>query len=216
MYIDIEHIVWILVVISACICLYLFLPRRSEKIDLEKLLNSIGYSEDKLCSELINLFKYYWEAFNKRDIVLMKELVDEMFTRKYINLLYKEADLGHTVFKEDFLLNSYKLIDITRAGKELYVALDIDFSIYDYILDENNNVIYGSKNKRKRYKRRMIFNRRISGQLIKICPFCGADIDDDSNYCENCHQAVKVFYGDFKIFNEQSGSKLRRWYKKWR
>lgn len=209
----IDYIIMLFLFIIFCVCLYLFLPKKSEKIDLDKLVKSIGYNEDSLSSELCNIYKIFIEAVDKNDVETLKEYGSVSLWSVYIGMLYRAGKRLQTICKDDFMLLDSKIKDIVRAGKEVYVIIDVTYSIYDYVTDVENKVIEGSKNKRKKIKKTLVFYREFSNHLLTNCPSCGKELDDDNNFCDYCHDEVRKFYGNWKINNEHSASFIRRWFK---
>lgn len=215
MYLYLEYIVGVVSFIIICVGLYLFLPRRSEKINLDKLTKSIGYNKDSLSEELVNIYEKYIEAIDRFDLEFLKAYCGYNVYGRNSGHLGVERKNQHFIFKEDFELNSFKLIDIARAGNEVLVTMDINYSIYDYVLDGDNKVIQGKKNKKKKFVKRLVFSRNFSNHLISICPNCSSKIDDDSNFCDNCHQQVRGLSGNWILKVENDNGLIKRWFKRW-
>lgn len=216
MYLYFEYIVGIVLFILICVGLYLFLPRRSEKIDLDKLTKSIGYNEDRLCNELVNIYKKYIAAIDRFDLDFLKKYCGYNVYGRNAGHLGMEKKRQHFIYKEDFELNSFKLIDIARAGNEVHVSMDINYSIYDYVLDGENKVIRGSKNKKKKFIKRLVFFRCFSNHLVSVCSNCGHKVDDDSNFCDNCHQQIRSLSGNWMLNVENDNGPIKRWLKRWK
>lgn len=91
---------------------------------------------------------------------------------------------------------TFRVVGIEQDHQEVSLKVRTTIWCYDYIVDEEEHVVKGSKNKKSIYNYEMLFIRRIQennnkrlscDSLMKnqnsvVCPYCDGEIIDDRNF----------------------------------
>ena len=90
----------------------------------------------------------------------------------------------------DVVCNDVFIVSASKHGQQIFIDLKVNYSCYEYVLDQYNNITRGSNTKRKEYTKVLSFSQKLTGNFITTCPNCNASINEDGvEYCSYCTRA---------------------------
>ena len=126
-------------------------------------------------NDFINIQKY-WSSFNYDG--LRSNLRDSLYN-KYESQLKKLTSKKQRNVLEDFNPVDCKIMGINEKNGVINISIYLSISFKDYIVC-GNKVVCGNPNRTGTAIYQLIFS---SDKKDKICPRCGAPIDDVCEYC---------------------------------
>ncbi len=194
-----QHRFGFLIVLFLIVILLIYNPLKSKNkeendaidnlkdIPIEEL-NKLNINIDEFKVETFKLFKdieQYW--INKNDDKLRFLLSEDLYNE------YKKEVAVLDFNKQKNIIDNIELLDIKitklyNEGNDKYADVYLKISLYDYIVDENNNVIRGFNDKKKEDELLLTF--LIKKHLLDKCPYCMAPLDDNKNMCSYCGKLI--------------------------
>lgn len=170
----------------------------------DTVLASLGFGDKEivkkgLVQHYIDIINYY----NKKDYSnLVKLCSPGVYTSFKTELeLYDKAN--ETKVIDDISCDNVIIVSASKQGRELYIDLKVNYSCFEYVLDQYNSVIRGSKVVRKNYSKVIYFSKKVGGNFITTCPNCNASINEDGvEYCSYCGTALNFNIGDWILKKE--------------
>lgn len=183
--------------------------KEKERIDFEKSLDKIlhkpklalnptlfaKYVKDETEEQfLLDRFQDYIAIQNARmnfdyDTINAKT-TDEMYNQYRMQLEMIEKKHQKKVMK-DFSFVNGSVVEIEKIDDQTILTMEMNVKFYDYIINkENNEVVFGEKDKKISVYYLMIFVRNDKKNTITKCPNCGAEIKKGADTCEFCRSKI--------------------------
>ena len=107
---------------------------------------------------------------------------------------------------KDYILNSYKLNNITEENGRITLEMYLDISYKDYIINlQTEKIIRGSSSKKTNGKFDLTFLIDKDVDVEEICPKCGTKLD--GNICSICKEKVSTKLKDFILCKKSMAKK---------
>lgn len=82
---------------------------------------------------------------------------------------------------------TFRIIDVGEDNNEVFLKIRTIIWCCNYIIDEENHVVSGNKNKRGIYEYEMTFIRSIPENVFNECPNCGSSLEKKNPMvCSDC------------------------------
>lgn len=115
---------------------------------------------------------------------------DEMYNQYRMQLEMIEKKHQKKVMK-DFSFVNGSVVEIEKIDDQTILTMEMNVKFYDYIINkENNEVVFGEKDKKISVYYLMIFVRNDKKNTITKCPNCGAEIKKGADTCEFCRSKI--------------------------
>ncbi len=136
---------------------------------------------------VFNNYKEIQIAWMNFDLDTIKNLVSDEIYNMYSMQLDTLKVKGQKNMMENINYVDNYICNITIENDITTISTILSVTCYDYIVDNNNKVIRGSKNKELYYTYRLTFTKNSIDKNIDNCPNCGAKInskkDTKCHYC---------------------------------
>ncbi len=156
--------------------------------------------DQKLMDECYQVFYDIQMAWMNFDYDALKQLVTDELYHTYCNQLDTLK-----IKNQKNVMNQFEPINIFLVKKEkrnslvtFHVQLEVGF--YDYIVDENGNVVRGNKNKKvyMTYLLTFVYNEK----SIE-CPGCGASLDGKQTTCPYCGSHIQAVGNSIRLSKKE-------------
>ena len=85
----------------------------------------------------------------------------------------------------------------------------LNVKMYDYVVDANNDVIRGNKNRKINITYLIIFVKPLAAKNITNCPNCGGKLNDTAREkCEHCDTIIVKSRNEF-VMSKKTNIKQR-------
>jgi DNA-directed RNA polymerase subunit RPC12/RpoP len=159
-------------------------------ISTEKLKEYEIENKEELKKELFNKYIDIQEAWMNFDYDKLITLLSDSLFNMYKEQLEALKLKNKKNIMNDFEYIDSKIIDVTQENGILSLKLYLNVKMYDYIVNKNNKVIRGNKNKKVNVHYEIVFEKSINESVNK-CPNCGSEIiNNESNMCHYCNNAI--------------------------
>ena len=176
----------------------IYTPNESEE---ERIVNNIKIKDPGFEKELFekfvkDVFNRFEEAFTDNELNRVRKFVDVNIMERYKMIIAQRKACNQKQYVKIVDYNFVDFFGYQFEGKHEIVSVAVGTIMYDYVKDEEGNIVEGSdKNKVKRTYL-LSFARKQGGQTINNikdyteeishCPNCGAEIKNAYSECEHC------------------------------
>lgn len=117
-------------------------------------------------------------------------LTDELYNSYHTQLVALKAKKQKNLM-EGFDKESIKITNLDFKDNKLILTVNLIVWFYDYVVDKDNNVVRGTKNKKIVNSYNLVFISTTTKKKKTTCPSCGAPVSNDvSNICEYCKSNI--------------------------
>ena len=161
-------------------------------------LNSYGINKEAFKEMVFNKYvdiQKSWMDFDYKS--LQKNLTDELYNT-YVMQLDALKIKNQKNIMSDFELLDCKIIEIKKENGLLNINVFLRVAMYDYVVDQDNNVLRGNNN--HRIDIAYVITRGKSSDDISdtYCPNCGAKVNIvASSKCDYCGSSIIVDAKDY-------------------
>ncbi len=144
-----------------------------------------------------DVFKKFLKAYCDRDLDSLRKYVDINIIEAFKLQYNKNSSIAG---KEEIIIKDINYVDFFgfhQEGNVEVVSVALGMNYYDYIKDNQNNIIVGSDKATLRTVYLLSFSRKKGGKTINnikdykdgkaYCPNCGGEITNSYSECEHCH-----------------------------
>lgn len=156
---------------------------------LNEKLHKYGYSEEILAKEFYNIYVDVQKAWMNFEYDKLRTLLTDELYNQYEMQLKTLQEKQEKNIMSDFVLKDCYVTDIRIENNMLTIKCEMDVEFYDYIVDESDTCIRGSKDKKLTNYYEMVFVKSLDNNVGK-CPNCGAKLSNKSRKCEHCGSVV--------------------------
>ena len=144
---------------------------------------------------VFNNYKDIQTAWMNFDLNTIQNLVSDEIYNMYSMQLDTLKVKGQKNMMEDIKYINNSITKITFENNIETINTILQVECYDYLINESNKVIRGTKNQKLIYTYELTFTKYTTDKKINYCPNCGAKLV--GNKCEYCKSAVSN--NEFKI-----------------
>lgn len=152
---------------------------------------------NKILDEGYSIFCGIQDAWMNFDYDKLRLLVSDELYNMYNNQLNTLKIKDQKNIMSDFKRIDMSLITDEEINEIRTIVMELQVSFYDYIVNKDNKVVRGKKNKKVEMLYRLTFVSN-SAPITK-CPNCGADIVDLETICKYCHSHLPIVSGKMKL-----------------
>lgn len=157
-----------------------------ENMTLEKLHEYLPDTDiDLLLKEMYTVYLQLQNAWMNFDYDKMRDnTTDELYNQYEMQLKTLEVKNQKNVMT-DFNFVNGTITDIDNNKDALSITTEMEIEFFDYIVDKDNKVVRGNKNRKVTMHYKMIFKKGTPKH--KFCTNCGAKIKESASVkCESC------------------------------
>lgn len=141
-------------------------------------------------NEVFDIYKKIQIAWMDFDYDTLRDHTTDELYNMYYSQLEALKIKKHKNIMSDFDLHDFEIVSIDSDQRNVSLKVRIMIECYDYVVDENNNVVRGVKDSKNLYDYEMIFIKGIDSSLDQ-CPSCGASLPDaNSVVCPYCKSTI--------------------------
>lgn len=169
---------------------YIHTNPKKDKANNEKL-KELGMEDmDSLKQEFYQKYVDIQNAWMNIEYEKLKPLLTNSLYNMYKSQLKILELKNQKNIMSDFEYIDCKLLKLSQIHNKLQMEIYLNVKMYDYVVDQNNIVIKGNKNKKINIGYRIIFEKNISDNL-NTCSNCGATMTNNTtNECEYCNSVI--------------------------
>lgn len=172
--------------------------------DLKKLDKADIGDIEVLKKALVMQYADINRAFYVRDNEKMKSLCSPGIYMDY-KVKWEMYDKVEKIPKiEDVDFCNVELGSVEKHGSEIFVDLYIKYTCLDYAVDQNNNIVYGSRDQYKVFTKLLSFSKKQSSSIVTVCPNCGASVSGDTEVCAYCNTTLNFKIGEWILKKEKT------------
>lgn len=190
-------------VFSSFIILYIRLDKALKKYDNASIENNnlLKLSDEEIKNKLpdfnieefnkivFNNYKDLQDSWMNFELDTIKNLVSDEIYNMYSMQLDTLKVKGQKNMMENINFVDNYICDIKIENDTTTISTILSVTCYDYIVDSNNKVIRGNKNKELCYTYRLTFIK--NNKTINTCPNCGATINSKKDTtCPYCSATI--------------------------
>ncbi len=175
--------------------------KKKKQKDKEKYEKSLTDEDRKLLELGYNIFVEVQMAWMNFDYEKLRTLVTDDLYNMYSNQLHTLELKGQKNMMHDFVLENRKILSKKLDGDTTVLITEMEIHFYDYIVNENYQVVRGTKNRKVEmtYKLTFVYNE----QAKDVCPHCGAQLNG-KNICEYCHSTIQSVGNNMKLTKKEA------------
>ena len=176
----------ILVVVVVIISIHEKSKRRRYDNNLNYQFIDKKYSHSKNRALLKQTYQIFYEvqmAWMNFDYNKLRQLVSDELYNMYFNELETLKLKGQRNIMEGFRVNDIILVNTKEENNVIEHCISLKVSFFDYIIDNNGNVVRGSKGSYHKMSYQLTFASSV--KALEQCPNCSAPLPTNS-ICEYC------------------------------
>ncbi len=140
---------------------------------------------------VFNNYKDIQTAWMNFDLKTIQNLVSDEIYNMYSMQLDTLKVKGQKNMMEDIKYINNSITKITFENNIETINTILQVECYDYLINESNKVIRGTKNQKLIYTYELTFTKYTTDKKINYCPNCGAKINiNSSGKCEYCNSII--------------------------
>ena len=134
---------------------------------------------------------------------LQQLLTNELYNTYKSQL--KSLEIKHQKnIMDSFELVENRIVSYDYKNNELTLKTYLKVKFYDYVVDKNNKVLRGNKNRRIVMTYNLTFIKSL-GKVEDTCPNCGASLEGNAtNNCPYCKSIIVVDAHDWVLSKKQA------------
>ena len=119
------------------------------------------YNEEEIGKDIFNIYKDIQIAWMNFNIDSVKDNLSEKIYNEYIKQLEKLKNDNQKNMMENIEYISNKIVNISIDNNIETITSELTVTCNDYIINDNEEVIKGKKDKKNEYKYKLVFDRNI-------------------------------------------------------
>ena len=149
-----------------------------------------------------------WSEFDKDK--LRNLLSDELYNTYNMQLISLKAKKQKNIMT-DFTEVKSDVSYISVENEKVTLKTILEVSFYDYVVDEANTIVRGTKDNKLLMTYELTFISTINKNKTENCPNCGAPInkDDAGDVCEYCKAVIVKNTYDWTLAKKESKNQRR-------
>ena len=157
--------IFIVILITFIIIINIIIKKRFNN-DYEKLKRiDKSYNEEKFINDSFEVFKDIQLLWSKSDLNKIKNLVSDDIYNDYVKKIDELKKQERKNIMDNIILKTNKIVDVI-IDDDIIINCKMNIECIDYIIDKNNKVIKGKKDKTINYTYELSFNKTINNDKL--------------------------------------------------
>ena len=157
--------VFIVILTIFIIIINIIIKKRFNK-NYEKLKEiDKSYNEEKFINDSFEVFKDIQLLWSKSDLNTIKNLVSDDIYSDYVKKIDELKKQERKNIMDNIVLKTNKIVDVI-IDEDITVNCKMNITCIDYIIDKDNKVIKGKKDKPINYTYELSFNKKINDDKL--------------------------------------------------
>ena len=148
------------------------------------------FSESMFKTKVDNTFVMLFSAVMMKEMDSVKHTLSEDVFNKYNNYVNELKEKNETQMYDMLNVAETEITNVEITEEKIKINVSLLAKAYDYVLDQNGNIIKGQNQTREVKHYNLVFTKKINFKNhkdVRKCPGCGASIDANfSGKCEYC------------------------------
>lgn len=183
----------------------IYYERRTEGINPEIVSSMFNAPESEEDKELLKIaYQIYLDvqkAWMNFDYATLKKLLTNELYHTYQNQLDVLKLKEQKNIMSDFTFHSSKIINKIVNDSIHTVIVELVVSFYDYVVDKDEKVIRGSKNRKVEITYHLTF--LYDEEATSTCPHCGAEMENRETTCPYCNTIIQAVTKDMRLAKKE-------------
>ena len=159
--------IFIVILITFIIIINKVIKKRFNN-DYEKLKRiDKSYNEEDFINNSFEVFKDIQLLWSKFDLNKIKNLVSDDIYNDYVKKIDELKEQERKNIMDNIVLNTNKIVDII-IDKDITINCEMNITCIDYIIDKDDKVIKGKKDKPINYTYELSFNKKINNKKLVL------------------------------------------------
>ena len=146
-------------ILTLYIIIYIIVMKKLIKKRINNAKEEINFNEEEFNKTAFNLYKEIQIAWCNFDLNKLKKLIDEKMYNEYTKKLEELQKHKQKNIMTDIEYKNNKIIDIRVEESIEIIECEMEVICYDYIINDNDEVIKGKKDKKYNYIYKLVFNK---------------------------------------------------------
>lgn len=157
--------IFIVILITFIIIINIIIKKRFNN-DYEKLKRiDKTYNEEKFINDSFEVFKDIQLLWSKSDLNKIKNLVSDDIYNDYVKKIDELKKQERKNIMDNIILKTNEIVDVI-IDDDIIINCKMNIECIDYIIDKNNKVIKGKKDKTINYTYELSFNKKINNDKL--------------------------------------------------
>lgn len=172
--------------------------------DINKIKEILpGFDANEFRTSTFDIYKKIQIAWMDFDYDTLKELTtNELYNLYKSELIALKAKKQKNIM-ENFSLLNFRVTDIEKGTDDVSIKVRMNVMCKDYVVDQNNTVMRGNKNRMVTYDYEMTFTKGLKTKDNK-CPNCNAPLENvQTSTCPYCGSTVISDNHDWVLSKKQ-------------
>lgn len=126
-----------------------------------------SYNEEEFINNSFELFKDIQLLWSKSDLNKIKNLVSDDIYNDYVKKIDELKEQDRKNIMNEITLKTNKIVDVI-IDKDIIIKCEMNITCIDYIVDKNDEVVKGKKDKPINYTYELSFNKKKNDKKLKL------------------------------------------------
>ena len=160
-----------------------------------------SFSESMFKTKVDNTFVMLFTSVMMKNMENVKHMLSDEVFNKYNAYVEELKRNGQTQMYDMLNVASTEITGVEITDDAIKIKVSILSKAYDYVMDENGNIIRGQDKTRTEKQNYLVFSKKVNlknHKDVRKCPGCGASIDANLSgkceYCDTIYNAVDYDY----------------------
>lgn len=148
------------------------------------------FSESMFKTKVDNTFIMLFTSVMMKEMDNVKHMLSEEVFNKYKSYVDELTSRGETQMYDMLNVAETEITGVEITDELIKINVSLLSKAYDYVMDQNGNIIRGQDTSREAKRNYLTFTKKIdfkNHKDVRKCPGCGASIDANlSGKCEYC------------------------------
>ena len=149
-----------------------------------------NYTDHETLNYINNVFIQILYAITNNKLDSIEHFVSDSVYQQIKTKLDELKEKGQYQKYDETNVKSTTIVEKIVEGEYFIIKVDLVSRALDYIVDENDEIVFGNDFSRKEILNHLVFKKKINAKdddIINKCPNCGASIDININgKCPYC------------------------------
>ena len=166
------------------------IKNRFKDVD-DETLEKYGINREEFLDMAYDKYIRIQKSWMYFDYETLKDLVtDELYNTYYAQLEALKVKKQQNIM-EDFDYVNSQIIDVKEENNTLTVSIYLNVKMYDYVINEKNKVLRGSKQRKIDIEYKISFVKPLKNKKLTNCPNCGGELTSKTREkCEHCDTII--------------------------
>lgn len=159
------------------------------------------FSESMFKTKVDNTFIMLFTSVMMKEMDNVRHVVSDEVFNKYTDYVDDLIEKNETQMYDMLNVAETEITGVEITDEKIIIKVLLLSKAYDYVMDQNGNIIRGQDQNRETRRNYMTFTKKIGFKGhgdVRKCPGCGASIDANLSgkceYCDTIYNAVDYDY----------------------